>query len=144
VTRRSPREALMVSVWAELGAGRITEDYIEDRQQFVDGYIEGGHITINPIAATVESCIHEILHRLHGEWGEAYVSNRTTYLLRRMTDAEIQQFYDEYQKRVKKKRRRRRATSVPPAGSGLGPAATESTPPAVPAVFRRATGGGSD
>jgi len=107
-----PRSPLMVSVWAELGAGRLTEDYIKDKAQFVDGYIEGGHIYINPANAVVETCIHEILHRLHGEWSEAYVSNRTTFLLRRMTDAEIQQFYEEYQRRVKKRRRKRGAAPV--------------------------------
>lgn len=104
------RSPLMVSVWAELGAGRLHEDYITDKREFVDGYIESGHIYINPAPAVVQACIHEILHRLHWKWSEAYVANRTTYLLRRMTDQEIQTFYEEYQRRVKKRKRRRSDT----------------------------------
>jgi hypothetical protein len=105
--KRNKRPALLLRVWAELGSGRLTEEYITDRKEFVDGYIEGGHIYINPAPAVVETCIHEILHRLEPEWKEEYVANRTTYLLRRMTDSEVQMFFDEYQRRVKKRKRRK-------------------------------------
>lgn len=92
----------MISVLAEIGAGRIFEGRVDDKDEFVDGIFEShGSITINPIPATVESLIHECLHRLHPAWQERYVRNRTTYLLRRMSDDELQCVYREYQKRKK-------------------------------------------
>jgi len=104
-------DPLLVRVCVELGRGHIREDWIEDKREFVDGYIEGGTITVNPVPATVDTVIHEILHRLFPEWKEPYVRNRTTYLLRRMSDAEIRAFYTEYQQAVTRQRKRVRGTS---------------------------------
>lgn len=101
MARRQKREPLMVRVWAELGAGQIREDYIIDPKEFVYGLCEGRRITINPVLSLVETTIHELLHRLYPAWSERYVRNRTTYLMRRMTDQEIQTFYDEYRRRVR-------------------------------------------
>jgi len=118
--RRDKRPPLMVSVWAELGAARFIEDYIIDKAELVDGYIEdaSGHIYINPVPAVVETLIHEILHRLHWEdWGESYVRNRTTFLMKRMTDSEIQQFYDEYQRRVRRRKRAKRGVRQADSGN---------------------------
>ena len=104
-TSRKHRDPLMVRVWAELGAGRIVEGFISDAGAFVDGLTSGnGHITVNPVHQTCDTVIHEILHRLNPSWSENYVRNRTTYLRRRMTDAETQAFYDEYQKRKRSRR----------------------------------------
>jgi hypothetical protein len=73
---------------------------------FVEGETQsGGHITINPAHAICDVCIHEILHRLHPEWCENYVRRTTTYLRRRMTDAETAQFYEEFLKRVRRRKR---------------------------------------
>lgn len=102
---KAKREPLMVRVYAELGAGRLTEGYVHAKQEFVHGYIEDGVITVNPAPAVVDTCIHEILHRLFPEWSESYVTNRTTYLLRRMTDAEIQTFYEEFKRRARKRKK---------------------------------------
>ena len=102
---KATRDALMVRVWAELGAGRLTEGYVIDKNQYIDGYIEGNVITVNPAPVVVETCIHEILHRLFPQWSEAYIANRTTYLLRRMTDGEVQMFYAEFKRRARKRRR---------------------------------------
>lgn len=101
----------MVRVWAELGSGRISEAYIKDGRYFTDGFTDDGskHITVNPCHQTVDTVIHEILHRLHPEWNENYVRRTTTYLRRRMTDEETMAFYAEYQKR---KRQRRRPLNV--------------------------------
>lgn len=92
---------LVGRVWAELGRGRIRETYIEDRTQYVDGLIEGNEIWINPAPAVVETVIHELLHRMYPDWSERYVANRTTFVMRRMTDQDVQAFYQEYQ-RVKR------------------------------------------
>jgi hypothetical protein len=105
--KRSPRDwALLGRVWAELGAGRITEAFIKDGRALTDGYYHGsGHITINPAHQTIDTLIHEILHRLHPQWPESYVRRTTTYLRRRMSDEEVQAMYSEYGKRAKKRKR---------------------------------------
>lgn len=95
----------MVRVWAELGAGQITEAYIKDKGAFTDGYFNGAkHITINPVHQTVDTVIHELLHRLHPHWCENYVRRTTTYLRRRMSDSETVAFYHEYQARSRKRK----------------------------------------
>lgn len=107
--RKKGRPPLMVRVWAELGAGGITEDVtLTDKHHRLDGLQEGRHIWVNPMWNIVDTTVHEILHRLHPEWPENYVRRTTSYLMRRMTDEEAQTFYDEYQKRVKKLKRKRR------------------------------------
>lgn len=107
---RTPRDFVMLGqVWAELGAGRITEAFLpSEKHFFVEGEIAGRHITINPAPSVVDSAIHEILHRLHPEWSENYVRRTTAYLLRRMTDEEVQAFYLEFQKRARKRKTKAR------------------------------------
>jgi hypothetical protein len=102
---RKGREPLMVRVWAELGAGRITEGFIADKTHFIHGIEQGGHITINPVHQTVDTLVHEILHRLYPQWSENYVRRTTTYLRRGMSDQETMAFFEEYGRR---KRRRKR------------------------------------
>ena len=97
---RHARPPLMISVLAELGAGRVSEGRIHDKEAFTEGLcIDSKHIVIDPVPNVVDSLLHEALHRLHPEWSENYVRNRTTFLLRRLTDAEVTQIYQEYQNR---------------------------------------------
>lgn len=123
--RKQPRPALMVRVWAALGEGGVTEDTSltsEVKHERLDGFQQGRHIWVNPIWSTVDTVIHELLHRMHPEWSEHYVRRTTTYLLARMTDEEVRTFYDEYQRRAKKRRRRRRERhvgEVPTTGARL-------------------------
>jgi hypothetical protein len=92
-------------VWAELGSGNIWEGFIaSDRTKYVEGFIEGNQITVNPAPNVVDSLIHEIVHRMHPEWGETYVRRETTLMMRSMTDTEIQAFYEEFQRRRRKRR----------------------------------------
>ncbi len=113
MTAKAKREPLMVRVWAELGAARISEGYLRDGKSFTDGITySNGQITINPVHQTVDTVIHEILHRMHPAWCENYVRRTTTYLRRRMTDQETQAMYDEYQRRVKKLKRPRDVTDT--------------------------------
>lgn len=98
--------ALIGRVFAELGAGNITEAFIRDGLSFTDGYFNGnGHITINPAHQTVDTVIHECLHRAFPSWSERYVRRTTTYLRKRMSDDEIQAMYSEFQKRSRKRKR---------------------------------------
>lgn len=105
--KKSPRDwALLGTVWAELGSGRITEAFIKDGTNFTDGFYDGnGRITINPAHQTVDTVIHECLHRAFPAWSERYVRRTTSYLRRRMSDEEIQAMYAEYSKRARKRRR---------------------------------------
>jgi hypothetical protein len=68
VGKQRGRDPLLIAVLAELGAGRISEDFIraEDGGQ-VHGLIEGQHISINPMHSVVDTVLHECLHRAHGE-----------------------------------------------------------------------------
>jgi hypothetical protein len=99
--RRKP-DPLLLRVCAELGAGRITEAYISDPKWHVDGLCEfgpRGRVTISPHYQTVDSLVHELIHRLQPEWSESYVRGRTTRLVRALTEQQLQTIYDEYQKR---------------------------------------------
>lgn len=94
------RPLLLLRVLTELGAGKIREAFIRSEKEFfVDGETEGWAITINPVPELVDTIIHELLRRLYPEWSERYIKNRTSYLMKRMTDEEVQLVYDEYQKR---------------------------------------------
>ena len=96
------RPLLLLRVLAELGAGRIREAFIpSEKDFFVDGETEGRAITINPVPEVVDTIIHELLHRLYPQWSERYTKNRTSYLMKRMTDEEVQLLYEEYQRRRK-------------------------------------------
>lgn len=117
--RTQPKPALLVRVLTEIGKGHISEKWIADKEVFVHGETVGRHITINPALSVSETLIHEALHRLEPEWSENYVRRTTTFVLRRMSDEQIAQLYEEYKSLTK--RRRRRGRSVPPPGSGLAP-----------------------
>jgi hypothetical protein len=109
VKRKARDWALLGRVWAELGSGRITEAFISDGKSLTDGYYNGtGHVTVNPAHQTIDTLIHELLHRLHPQWPEAYVRRTTTYLRRRMSDEEVQAMYAEYQKRKRTRKSRKR------------------------------------
>jgi uncharacterized protein (DUF2344 family) len=97
---------LMGQVWAELGSGRVNEAYIASgKGYYVEGVVDGQDITINPAPSVVDTAIHECLHRMRPDWSELYVRRTTSYLMRRMSDEEIQAFYGEFQKRARKRRR---------------------------------------
>jgi len=105
VKANGKRPPLLVKIWAELGAGGITEAFLKDKHAFTDGFTLGKRITVNPVHQTVDTVIHELLHRLHPQWSERYVRRTTTWLRRRMTDEETIAFYHEYQARVPKRKR---------------------------------------
>jgi hypothetical protein len=109
-TKRSRHESLLVRVCAELGAGRISEGFITDPGFQTDGLTDDAshRITINPAWQTVDTVLHECLHRLYPQWSETYVRNRTAYLRNRLSDAQAQALYAEYQKRVKRLKRTKR------------------------------------
>jgi len=109
---RVEKPALLVRVLTEIGSGDIYEDWIADDKELVHGIVQGRKITVNPAIEVVDTLIHEILHRLQPNWTEKYVNNRTTWLMRRMSDEQIQALYAEYQKRAVKRKVKRDGVRV--------------------------------
>jgi DNA-binding sugar fermentation-stimulating protein len=104
MAKRKGRDPLLLRVCAEIGAGRITEAYIHDPGYMTEGLTEGSRITINPAHATVNVLVHECIHALRPAWSEQTVRSRTSQICRRLTDAETQAIFQEYQQ-LKKSRR---------------------------------------
>ena len=73
--------------------------------KYISPFYNGkGHITVNPVHQTVDTLIHECLHRAFPSWAESYVRRTTTYVRKRMSDDEIQAMYAEFQKRARKRK----------------------------------------
>lgn len=102
----------MVDVWAQAGSARIEEGWIEAKDEFVAGLCEAGYratITLNPTFETTMTFVHEALHAIHPEWSESYVRRTTTYLIRRMSNEEIQRLYAVVQRRKRVRTKVKRA-----------------------------------
>ena len=126
--RTQPRPALLVRVLTEIGKGRISEGFIHDNDAFTHGETDGRHIKVNPAISVVDTLLHEALHRLEPGWHENYVRRTTTFLLRRMSDEQIQALYDTYQQ-IAKRRRKRVRRAVDDRGLAAGAEHTEAVPP---------------
>ncbi len=92
-------ERTLIEIMTEMGRTPIREAYIEDKNNFIEGELDGKVITVNPVHALVDTIIHEVMHKLHPLWSEKSVRNRTTWLIRRLSDSEQIQIYREYMKR---------------------------------------------
>ena len=98
--RRGLDRNLWLRIVAELGAADITEAFIEDDDAFVEGLCtEGGKITVNPVHATVDTIIHELLHRIYPTRSERSIRRSCSILRRDLSDEEVQLFYEIYQSR---------------------------------------------
>jgi hypothetical protein len=117
MAKRQSQPALMVRVLVEIGQGRIHEQFIKDKDCYIHGQTDGLSIKINPAIAVCDTLLHEAIHRLEPSWDENYVRNRTSYLLRRMSDEQIQQLYETYEV-IRKRRRKRAKPRVQPVDSG--------------------------
>ena len=100
--RGENHKALFFRLIAELGAAPITEAFIKSKTESIDGLCEGGSITIAPHSHTVDTVIHELLHRLFPMRSERSIRRTTSILIKRLSDDEVQWFYDEYQRRKTK------------------------------------------
>jgi hypothetical protein len=90
---------LKAEVWAELKAGqRIREAYLSHDTEHLDGLCEGGLVTVNPVPSVVETCAHEILHRIRPRWGERRVYREARKLLASMGDTEVRKWYRTFQR----------------------------------------------
>jgi len=101
---RRPDRALWLRVVAELGAAPVTEAYISTKKQdeYIDGLCEGGDVIINPAHQTVDTVIHELLHRIYPQRSERSIRRSVTMLRQSLSDDEVQAFYAEYLRRRRK------------------------------------------
>lgn len=131
---RVEKPALLVRVLTEVGSGHIREAWLADRSVFVHGETTGRVITINPAVGIVDTLIHETLHRLEPSWSERYVRNRTSWLMRRMSDEQIQALHDEFTKRATRMSRRARTAAragLSSESAASGSAASAAAPGAL-------------
>lgn len=111
--RKRGRDPLLIAVLAELGSGRISEDFVRSERPGwkIDGLTDGGHIIVNPIYEVVDTVLHECTHRARPDLSELAVRRRTAKFMRCLTDVEVQAIYDQYQKVVTKVKRRGRRSA---------------------------------
>lgn len=105
--RRPRGPALLVEVLTAIGSKRLVETFIHDKHNFVHGETDCRTIWVSPSIGVVDTVIHEAIHTVRPGWSESYVKNRTTWLMRQLSEEQVQQVYEEYQKRAKKVGRRR-------------------------------------
>jgi len=99
------RSALLLVVADEMKKGRITEMHLEGDSGVFDGVCENdGRIFVDPVPGTVDTAIHEVLHRRFPKWGERRVSDTASNLVYGMTAQERRIMFALY-RRVAKKRR---------------------------------------
>lgn len=96
---------LKAEVWAELKAGKgVCEAYLSDAsgKTYVHGVcLPDGTVYVNPVPSTVDSAVHELIHRLRPRYGEKRVRAETRRLMRSLTDAEMQRWFRQYTKAAK-------------------------------------------
>ena len=93
---------LWLRLWAELGAAPITEAFLSSEDTYVEGLCDtDGSVTVNPAHNTVDTVIHELLHRMYPERSERSVRRTTSMLRKTLSDNEVQLFYEEYKRRRK-------------------------------------------
>lgn len=94
MSRKRKRDPLLLEVVANIGRGRITLGAIHHPSLHVHGYMEAGYIRINDRISTVDTLLHEVLHRIRPKWSEQTIRSRTAKMMRQLTMAEIDKLYE--------------------------------------------------
>ena len=91
----------------EFKKGKIVEAFLLEPGFHIHGIFDpdSGAVVVNPQPHTVATLLHELIHRRHPRWGEARVERETQRLVSGMSDAEIAQWYLDYQKARRKFKR---------------------------------------
>jgi len=102
------RAALLLAVTDEMKRGRITEMHLdegEDRSVW-HGVCERphGHIYVDPVPDTLDTAVHELLHRMFPRWGEKRVLKTATSLVFGLSGAERRKLFALYTKVAKKRK----------------------------------------
>ena len=92
--------ALLVDVLVALGAGNLSLGPIRCDGEVVEGLaytgMKGkmrGHVVINNQHNTVDTALHELIHRVRPKWSEAKVRAQTRKLMRELSDAQQEAVY---------------------------------------------------
>ena len=94
-------DKLLMECTVALGETELNEAYIRKdaaNTRFY-GLQQPGRIWVNPITATVDYLLHEMIHEVRPGWSEATVARMTTRLMHKMSDDQIKEFYRLYQGR---------------------------------------------
>lgn len=113
--RRKPpaRDPILLEVAAAIGAGRITIGQIDmGDEEHVHGitWSDGG-IVINPTVETVDTAIHECLHRLRPTWTERTVRTRTRKLMGQLSNKDVECLFTLLVTRAAMKGKRRKGAA---------------------------------
>lgn len=102
-------DPLLLEVAAAIGAGRITIGLIESADdEHVYGVTLGdGSIIVNPAIETVDTIVHECLHRLRPHWSERTVRARTARIMKHLHPKHVECLYTLVMTSSRIKRRRR-------------------------------------
>lgn len=93
--RHVGRDPLLLELVAAIGAGNIEIGPLHDDAEFTHGIARGdGSIRIFEGLNTVETAIHECVHRVRPEWSERAVRAKTTRIMRQLSHREIDKIYE--------------------------------------------------
>jgi len=90
---------------AEFRKGGITLGHLVAEGEHLDGICEGKRVVVDPAPATVDTLIHEVLHRRFPRWGERRVSKTAERIVRQMDHATVRKWYRRLMKTAKKAKR---------------------------------------
>lgn len=95
---RQNQKAFLLQLMHRMGQVGITEKYLPKANgKRVYGYTySDGSIEVNPVPALMDTIIHELIHSLHPEYSEITVRRITSMVCRKMSDEEMQAFYEAY------------------------------------------------
>jgi hypothetical protein len=96
---------LLAELHAEFRKGGINEAAIHSPKNVIYGFQLGSQVYVNPRPATVETLLHELLHRRYPRWGEARVRKESARLLACMSDADVGVWFRRYQRAARKHKR---------------------------------------
>lgn len=97
IVRPLARDPLLIEVIAAIGAGNIELGPIHDDQFYIHGYCDDAQknrIRVNPSIDTVDTIVHEAIHRMRPTWNEARVRRKTAELFAQLSDAEVDKIYE--------------------------------------------------
>lgn len=85
----------MAELRDEFSKGKIVLAHIESESEVIDGLCETGSglVIVDEVPNTVETLLHELLHRRYPRWGEKRVSLTATRLMHAMDHAERRAWY---------------------------------------------------
>jgi len=90
------RDSIFVELCATLGTGDLHEHYIASANphERIAGLCVGRKVIVNPVYHTVDTLLHECIHRIRPHWSERSVKRKTTQVMWQLSDAEIQRVYE--------------------------------------------------